>query len=351
MTDCVALNRKGKMIVRRRLPAILGFLVLCAVAPVRAATAQPAQSLLNVSYDPTRELYKDINARFTSAWKTQSGGVVAVKTSHGGSTAQSRSVLDGLQADVVTLGIASDIDVLADKGLLSRDWAGRLPNHSVPYTSTIVFLVRHGNPKALRDWPDLVRDGVQVITPNPKTSSGGRWSYIAAYLWALHQPGADEAKATAYLGQLYRHVPILDTGARGSTNSFVQRGEGDVLLAWEDEALLAAHDLGAGRFDIVYPSSSVLAEPPVAVVDSVAASHETKAVAEAYLRYLYSPDGQEIAARHHYRPIDPAVAARHAADFPTVKTYDVESIGGWRVLQARHFAEGGVFDTIYTPGR
>ena len=339
------------MTLRHRLPATLGRFVLCAALSVQAARAQPAQSLLNVSYDPTRELYKDINARFATAWKAQSGGVVTVKTSHGGSAAQSRSVLDGLQADVVTLGIASDIDALADKGLLSRDWAGRLPNHSVPYTSTIVFLVRHGNPKALRDWSDLVRDGVQVITPNPKTSSGGRWSYIAAYLWALHQPGADEAKATAYLGQLYRHVPILDTGSRGSTNSFVQRGEGDVLLAWEDEALLAAHDLGAGRFDIVYPSSSVVAEPVVAVVDSVVASHGTGKVADAYLRYLYSPEGQEIAATHHYRPIDAAVAARHGGDFPALKTYDVESIGGWRVLQARHFGEGGVFDTIYTPGR
>lgn len=342
---------------RRRLLAALPLRIapvaLSAALSVVVPESAPAQTtLLNVSYDPTRELYKDVNARFAAFWSTQpGGGVVTVKTSHGGSGAQSRAVLDGLQADVVTLGIESDIDVLADKGLLAKDWAGRLPNHSVPYTSRIVFLVRHGNPRRLRDWPDLVQDGIQVITPNPKTSSGGRWSYIAAYLWALHQPGADEAKAEDYIARLYRHVPILDTGARGSTNTFVQRNEGDVLLAWEDEALLAAHDLGEGKFDVVYPSSSVIAEPPVAVVDSVAKEHGTEKVAEAYLRYLYSPDGQEIAAEHHYRPIDPQVAARHASEFAPVKAYDVATIGGWRVLQQKHFAEGGVFDRIYSGGR
>ncbi len=315
------------------------------------AVAQDTRTLLNVSYDPTRELYKEVDVRFAAAWKQQGHGDVTVKTSHGGSGAQARSVLDGLQADVVTLGIASDIDALASKGLLDKNWAERLPNHSVPYTSTIVFLVRHGNPKQLRDWPDLIREGVGVITPNPKTSSGGRWSYIAAYLWALHQPGASEATAEAYLAKLYKHVPILDSGARGSTNSFVQRGEGDVLLAWEDEALLAAHDLGAGRFDILYPSSSVRAEPPVATVDEVVRSRGTRALAEAYLRYLYSSAGQEIVARHHYRAIDPAVAARHAADFPAIKTYDVESLGGWRVLQPKHFGDGGVFDTITASGK
>ncbi len=315
------------------------------------ATAADTRTLLNVSYDPTRELYKDVDVQFSAAWKQQGHGDVTVKTSHGGSGAQARSVLDGLQADVVTLGIASDIDALASKGLLDKSWAERLPNHSVPYTSTIVFLVRHGNPKQLRDWPDLIRDGVGVITPNPKTSSGGRWSYIAAYLWALHQPGASEATAEAYLAQLYKHVPILDSGARGSTNSFVQRGEGDVLLAWEDEALLAAHDLGTGRFDILYPSSSVKAEPPVAVVDEVVASRGTRPLAEAYLRYLYSPAGQEIVARHHYRAIDPTVAARHASDFPAVKRYDVESLGGWRVLQPKHFGDGGIFDTITSGGK
>ncbi|MCQ8242298.1 sulfate ABC transporter substrate-binding protein [Rhizosaccharibacter radicis] len=313
--------------------------------------AASAQSLLNVSYDPTRELYKDIDKQFSTAWKKQTGETVSVATSHGGSGAQARAVLDGLQADVVTLGIASDIDALAARGLLARDWSSRLPNHAVPYTSTIVFLVRSGNPKHIRDWPDLVRDGVSVVTPNPKTSSGGRWSYIAAYLWALHANNNDESKAETFLTQLYRHVPILDTGARGATNSFVQRGQGDVLLAWEDEALLAAHDLGAGRFDVVYPSASVVAEPVVAVVDSVVGKKNTARQADGYLRFLYTPQGQEIIAAHHYRAIDPAVAARHAADFPRLVTYDVESAGGWSVLQPKHFGDGGVFDRITRPAR
>ena len=320
-------------------------------APQDARAADGVGTLLNVSYDPTRELYRDVDARFAAAWTASTGQTLSVRTSNGGSGAQARAVLDGLQADVVTLGIASDVDALAARGLLARDWATRLPNHSVPYTSTIVFLVRAGNPKRIADWPDLVRDGVQVITPNPKTSSGGRWSYIAAYLWALHRPGADEARAEAYMAALYRHVPILDSGARGSTNTFVQRGEGDVLLAWEDEALLAAHDLGQGRFDVVYPSTSVVAEPVVAVVDSVARGRGSQAPAEAYLRYLYTPDGQEIIARHHYRAIDPTVAARHAAEFPAVKTYDVESLGGWGVVQPKQFGPGGVFDAISAPGR
>ena len=332
-------------------PTLLASSILALGLLVAGGRVMAAESLLNVSYDPTRELYKDIDTQFALAWKQQGGGEVTVKTSHGGSGAQARSVLDGLPADVVTLGIASDIDALAAKGLLDANWADRLPNHSVPYTSTIVFLVRHGNPKGLHDWNDLVRNGVQVITPNPKTSSGGRWSYIAAYLWALHQPGATEATAEAYLKALYQHVPILDTGARGSTNSFVQRGAGDVLLAWEDEALLAAHDLGAGQFDVVYPSSSVKAEPPVAVVDSVVKTRGTQKLAEAYLRYLYSPAGQEIVARHHYRALDPTVAARHHADFPDIKTYDVESLGGWKVLQPKHFGDGGIFDTISTAGK
>ncbi|WP_419730664.1 sulfate ABC transporter substrate-binding protein [Lichenicola sp.] len=331
-------------------PTFLASSIL-AIGLLAAGRPAMAESLLNVSYDPTRELYKDIDAQFAVAWKQQGGGEVTVKTSHGGSGAQARSVLDGLPADVVTLGIASDIDALAAKGLIDPNWADRLPNHSVPYTSTIVFLVRHGNPKALHDWSDLVRNGVQVITPNPKTSSGGRWSYIAAYLWALHQPGATEATAEAYLKALYQHVPILDTGARGSTNSFVQRGAGDVLLAWEDEALLAAHDLGAGQFDIVYPSSSVKAEPPVAVVDSVVKTRGTDKLAEAYLRYLYTPAGQEIVAEHHYRALDPTVAARHRADFPDIKMYDVESLGGWKVLQPKHFGPNGVFDSISTAGK
>ena len=330
---------------RRLVPLALGALLASS-----AAGAAQTTTLLNVSYDPTRELYSDVDTEFAALWARQGHGTLVIKSSHGGSGAQARAVLDGLPADVVTLGIASDVDALATRGLLSRDWAQRLPHHAVPYTSTIVFLVRHGNPKGIHDWGDLTRTGVQVITPNPKTSSGGRWSYIAAYLWALHQPAATEKSAETYLAALYGHVPVLDTGARGSTNSFVQRGEGDVLLAWEDEALLAAGELGAGKFDVVYPSSSVIAEPPVAVVDSVVDKRGTRAAAEAYLQYLYSPAGQEIEARHHYRPLDPTVAARHAHEFPTLKLYDVASIGGWTVLQPKHFGEGGVFDTIYSPG-
>ena len=320
----------------------------CLLACGAAATAR-AETLLNVSYDPTRELYKDVDAAFASLWKQQTGETVTIQTSHGGSGAQARSVLDGLRADVVTLGLAHDIDVLAAHKLLAAGWAERLPNHSVPYTSTVVFLVRHGNPKHLRDWPDLVASGVEVVTPNPKTSSGGRWSYLAAYTWALHRPGATEATAEAYLRQLYAHVPVLDTGARGSTNTFVQRGEGDVLLAWEDEALLASRDLAAGGFDVVYPSSSILAEPVVAWVDSTVGPKGDEKLAEAYLRFLFSPEGQELAARHHYRAIDPAVAARHAGEFPPERTYDVAGLGGWSAVHAKHFADGGVFDRISAP--
>ncbi|WP_428377979.1 sulfate ABC transporter substrate-binding protein [Lichenicoccus sp.] len=316
-------------------------------APVRAADL----SLLNVSYDPTRELYKDVNQAFAAQWKAKSGQTLDIRTSHGGSGAQARAVMDGLQADVVTLGLAWDIDVLTQRRLLAADWERRLPNHSVPYTSTVVFLVRHGNPKHLDGWADLIRGDVEVITPNPKTSSGGRWSYLAAYSWALHQPGATEASAEAYLGQLYKHVPVLDTGARGATNSFVQRGEGDVLLAWEDEALLAERDVGDGQFDIVYPASSIKAEPPVAWVDSVTDKKHTGPVAQAYLRYLFSHQGQELAAKHHYRPIDPTVLAEHRADFPSIRVYDVASLGGWPAVQAKHFADGGVFDKIYSAGQ
>lgn len=335
-----------------RFRTLLGPLMASAMGCLLPGMALAQTALLNVSYDPTRELYKQVDARFADWWKTQpGGGPVRIKTSHGGSGAQSRAVLDGLQADVVTLGIQSDIDVLADKGLVAKNWTEQLPNHAVPYTSTIVFLVRHGNPKNLHDWSDLVRDGVQVITPNPKTSSGGRWSYIAAWLWALHQPGANETKAEAFLADLYKHVPVLDTGARGSTNTFVQRGQGDVLLAWEDEALLAAHDLGAGSFDVVYPSTSVKAEPVVAVVESVAREHHTETVAKAYLEFLYSHEGQEIAAKNHYRPIDPAVAKEHAGEFQAVTMYDVAEIGGWRAVQSKHFDQNGVFDRISGGGR
>ncbi len=334
----------------RSLSGVLAMVL--AIETLSGAGARAADlSLLNVSYDPTRELYKDVNQAFAAQWKAKSGQTVEIKTSHGGSGAQARAVMDGLQADVVTLGLAWDIDVLTQRHLLAADWEGRLPNHSVPYTSTVVFLVRHGNPKHLAGWTDLVRDGVEVITPNPKTSSGGRWSYLAAYTWALHQPGASEASAESYLGKLYKHVPVLDTGARGATNTFVQRGEGDVLLAWEDEALLAAHDVGDGQFDVVYPASSIKAEPPVAWVDSVTDKKRTGAVAQAYLRFLFNHQGQELAAKHHYRPIDPAVFAEHKADFPAIKVYDVASLGGWPAVQAKHFADGGVFDSIYSAGK
>ena len=342
--------RRLNLLRTQRLNLLRTMLAACLVGSAVAGSpvcAQGANALLNVSYDPTRELYKDVNRHFAADWKARTGQTLSIRTAHGGSGAQARAVLDGLQADVVTLGLAWDIDVLAQHKLLDADWQTRLPNHSVPYTSTVVFLVRKGNPKSLRDWGDLVHDGVEVITPNPKTSSGGRWSYLAAYAWALHRPGGGEPAAEAYLGSLYKHVPVLDTGARGATNTFVQRGEGDVLLAWEDEALLAANDVGRGQFDIVYPSTSIKAEPPVAMVDSVTTRHGTTQLAQAYLRFLFSHEGQELESKHHYRSIDPAVFAEHRADFPAVKTYDVDSLGGWETVQARHFADGGVFDTIY----
>ncbi len=329
----------------RRLWLAAGILLL-STGLVRAQTA-----LLNVSYDPTRELYHDINAQFAALWQKQGHGAVAIKTSNGGSGAQARAVIDGLQADVVTLGLGGDIDAIAKRGLIAPDWQTRLPDNSTPYTSTIVFLVRRGNPKNLHDWPDLLKPGVAVVTPNPKTSGGARWNYLAAWLWALHQPGGSEATAQAFLTKLYGHVPVLDSGARGATNTFVQRGIGDVLLAWEDEALLASKDLGAGQFDVVYPSISVKAEPPVAVVDTIAAKHGTQKVAEAYLKFLFSPQGQEIGAKHYFRPQDRAVAAKYAAEFPTLRTYDIATLGGWKVVQPKHFGDGGLFDHIYQPGK
>jgi len=321
-------------------------LVLLVPDLARAQTA-----LLNVSYDPTRELYRDINTRFAALWHAQGHEAVTIKTSNGGSGAQARAVIDGLQADVVTLGLGGDIDAIAKHGLLSPDWQTRLPYNATPYTSTIVFLVRKGNPKGLHDWADLVKPGVSVVTPNPKTSGGARWNYLAAWIWALHQPGGNEATAQAFLTKLYGHVPVLDSGARGATNTFVQRGIGDVLLAWEDEALLASKDLGAGRFDVVYPSISVTAEPPVAVVDSVAAKHGTQKLAEAYLRFLFTREGQEFGAKHYFRPQDKAVAAKYAANFPTLRTYDIATLGGWKVVQPKHFGDGGLFDHIYQPGK
>ena len=304
-------------------------------------------TLLNVSYDPTRELYVDFNAAFARYWKAKSGQELRVDQSHGGSGKQARSVIDGLAADVVTLALAADIDAIAaDAKLLPLNWQTLLPQDSSPYTSTIVLLVRNGNPKGIHDWGDLVRPGVAVITPNPKTSGGARWNYLAAWAWARAQPGGDEASAREFVRRLYQNVPVLDTGARGSTITFVQRGLGDVLMAWENEALLAVRELGADKLEIVVPSVSILAEPPVAVVEKVALRRGTREVARAYLGYLYSTEGQEIVARHYYRPRDPQVAARYAARFPPLKLATIGDLGGWAQVQRTHFSDGGVFDQI-----
>jgi sulfate/thiosulfate transport system substrate-binding protein len=307
-------------------------------------------TLLNVSYDPTRELYQDFNGAFARHWLAKTGQRVRVDQSHGGSGKQARSVIDGLAADVVTLALAADIDAIATQGkLLPLNWQSRLPDNSAPYTSTIVFLVRHGNPKGVHDWGDLVRPGLSVITPNPKTSGGARWNYLAAWAWALAQPGGSESSAREFVQRLYKNVPVLDTGARGSATTFVQRGLGDALIAWENEAQLAVRQLGADQLEVVVPSVSMLAEPPVAVVDEVALRHGTREVATAYLEYLYSKEGQEIIARHFYRPRDPEVAARYAASFPELKLVTIAEFGGWAAVQQKHFSDGGVFDQIYAP--
>jgi len=304
-------------------------------------------TLLNVSYDPTRELYKQYDAAFAQYWKAKTGDTVTVRQSHGGSAKQARSVIDGLPADVVTLALAYDIDAIARRAKsLPANWQSRLPYNSAPYTSTIVFLVRKGNPKVIRDWSDLSRTGIQVITPNPKTSGGARWNYLAAWAWAMRQPGATEATAKAYMAKLFGNVPVLDTGARAATTTFVQRGIGDVLLTWENEAFLAQTALGVGKVDIVVPAMSILAEPPVTVVDKVALRRGTREVADAYLKYLYTPTGQEIIARNYYRPRDPAVAAKYAARFPTIKLVTISELGGWTKVHAAHFAEGAIFDQI-----
>lgn len=332
---------------RRR---FFGLALAAGAAPLlRPRRAWAASTLLNVSYDPTRELYQEIDRDFSRAWAQAHGGSpVQIRTSHGGSGAQARSVLEGAPADIVTLGLAYDIDILAQNGLLAADWQKRLPHNSTPFTSTIVFLVRKGNPKNIRDWPDLLRDGVQVITPNPKTSGGARWNYLAAWGWALRQPGGTPDTARAYLKSLFGHVPVLDTGARGATNSFVQRGLGDVLLAWEDEALLATRELGPEQFDIVVPPVTILAEPPVAVVDRNAQAHGTTEIAQAYVEFLFSPVGQKIGARHYFRPVDPAILAENRERFADVHTFDIASLGGWAKVQKDHFADGGIFDGIYT---
>ena len=313
-------------------------------------SAAGAQTLLNVSYDPTRELFAALNPAFAKAWRAQSGRDAQIRMSHGGSGAQARAVIDGLEADVVTLALQPDIDAIAARaGLLDPAWRDRLPNRSSPWTSTILFVVRKGNPKNIRDWPDLVRPGIAVITPNPKTSGGARWSYLAAWGWALRANGNDPARARAYVTELFRHVPVLDSGARGSTITFARRNQGDVLLAWEDDANLAVREMGRDRLEIVAPSLSIRAEPVAALVDKVAARHGTQAMAEAYLRFLWTPEAQDIAARNFYRPQDPAVLARHAASFPAIPTFTLEELfGDWPRAQAEHFGDGGEFDRMST---
>jgi len=331
---------------RALLAGIAASALAFSVLPVRADT-----TLLNVSYDPTRELYQSYNAAFAKQWKAKTGETVTIRQSHGGSGKQARSVIDGLDADVVTLALAYDIDALADHGKqVPLDWQKRLPNNASPYTSTIVFLVRKGNPKKISDWPDLARSGVEVITPNPKTSGGARWNYLAAWAYASKQPGGNADSAKAFVKRIYANTKVLDSGARGSTTTFVERGIGDVLIAWENEAYLSVKELGPDKFEIVTPSLSILAEPPVSVVDKVVDKRATRKVAQAYLEYLYSPEGQEIAARNFYRPRDPAVAAKYAKQFAPVKLVTVDAeFGGWRTAQKTHFDDGGVFDQIYAP--
>ncbi|AJJ56047.1 sulfate-binding protein [Yersinia pseudotuberculosis IP 32953] len=303
--------------------------------------------LLNVSYDPTREFYQEYNQAFSKYWQQQTGDKVTVRQSHGGSGKQATSVINGIEADVVTLALAYDVDAIAERGRIDKNWIKRLPDNSAPYTSTIVFLVRKGNPKQIHDWSDLVKPGTSVITPNPKTSGGARWNYLAAWGYALEHNNNDQAKAQEFVNALYKNVEVLDSGARGATNTFVERGIGDVLIAWENEALLAVNEVGNGQFDIVTPSVSILAEPTVSVVDKVVDKRGTCDVADAYLKYLYSPEGQTIAAKNYYRPRDPAVAAKFAKEFPQLKLFTIDEVfGGWTQAQKTHFATGGVFDEI-----
>lgn len=324
--------------------------VLASLALAGPAAQAANVSLLNVSYDPTRELYEEYNKAFAAYWQKKTGDKVTIKQSHGGSGKQARTVIDGLPADVVTLALAGDINAIATTGkLLPVNWQSRLPHNASPYTSTIVFLVRKGNPKGIKDWGDLIKPGVAVITPNPKTSGGARWNYLAAWAWALKQPGGTEASAKEYTRKLFSHVPVLDTGARGATTTFVQRGIGDVLLAWENEAFLSIKELGPDKVEIVVPTLSILAEPPVAVVDKVALRRGTREMATEYLKYLYSPEGQEIIARNFYRPVDQQVAAKYAKAFPKLDLVTIQDFGGWAQAQKVHFADGGVFDQIYAP--
>jgi len=335
-----------------RFVKLTSFLVGALALTALGGTAHAQLKLLNVSYDPTRELYVDVNKAFAQQWQQKTGQNVTINQSHGGSGKQARSVIDGLEADVVTLGLAYDIDAIAEKsGRVAKDWQKRLPDNSTPYTSTIVFVVRKGNPKGIKDWDDLVKPGVNVVVPNPKTSGGARWAYLAAWGYALQKNGGDQAKAKEYVTKLYKNVPVLDSGARGSTTTFAQRGVGHVLVSWENEAYLLVNELGKDKFEIVNPSVSILAEPPVAVVDRNVDKHGTRAAAEAYLALLYTALGQEIGAKHHYRPRDPAVMQRHAGEFPNLHLFTVTEIaGGWQKAQQTHFADGGIFDQIYRPG-
>ena len=334
--------------MKRILSAVAGLALLVGAGPGSAAKDI---TLLNVSYDPTRELYQDFNAAFAKYWKETTGDNVTINQSHGGSGKQARAVIDGLEADVVTLALAYDIDAIAEKAkLLPATWQQRMPRNSAPYNSTIVFLVRKGNPKGIKDWDDLIKPGVSVITPNPKTSGGARWNYLAAWGYELKKTGGDEAKARDFIAQLYKNVPVLDSGARGATITFVERGIGDVFISWENEALLAQKELGKGQFEIVIPSVSILAEPTVAVVDKVVKKRGTHAVAHAYIQYLYTKEGQEIVARHYYRPTLEEVAQKYAAQFPKLDLFTIDDeFGGWQKAQKTHFADGGVFDQIYKP--
>jgi sulfate transport system substrate-binding protein len=331
--------------------AVVVGLAACKPAGKAGSGAAGKLTLLNVSYDPTRELYQEINAAFAKDWQARKGQEVEVRQSHGGSGKQARAVIDGLEADIVTLALAYDIDALHERGgLIAADWQKRLPGNSTPYTSTIVFLVRKGNPKGIKDWDDLVKPGVAVITPNPKTSGGARWNYLAAWGYALKKSGGDEAKAKEFVAQLFKNVPVLDSGARGATTTFVQRKIGDVLLAWENEALLAVKELGQGELELVAPSVSILAEPPVAVVDKVVDRRGSRAASQAYLEFLYTPAGQEIGARHFYRPRLEAAAVKAGVTFPKLTLFTIDEVfGGWAKAQKAHFADGGIFDQIYQP--
>ena len=341
--------------MQRKVLVVTGLLLagLLLIFSIQAQTQGGQVLLLNVSYDPTRELYQDFNQAFAKYWKAKTGQTVTIEQSHGGSSKQARAVIDGLQADVVTLALAYDVDAISQNaGLLPGDWQKRLPQNSTPYTSTIVFLVRKGNPKHLKDWDDLVKPGISVITPNPKTSGGARWNYLAAWAYALKQPAGNEQKAQDFVKRLYKNVPVLDSGARGSTTTFVQREIGDVLIAWENEAFLSIKELGPDKVEIVVPSQSILAEPPVSIVDKVVDKKGTRNVAQAYLEYLYTPEGQEIAAKNYYRPRLESVAKKYASTFPKIKLVTIDEVfGGWQTAQKTHFADGGIFDQIYQPNQ